>query len=563
MPHENIYQQLGVFMLYFRSSARKVLLFTSILAMPQVSYAETARGIVFDDRNANGARDTGEPGLTGVRVSNGRDIVATDASGRYALEIDQDDIVFVIKPRDWSTRFNNYHMPQFYYIHKPAGSPDDDFVHAGVEPTGPLPESIEFPLTHSPEPLKFTMIVMGDPQPTTQREVRFYANDVIAELVDTTAQLGISLGDIVGDDLALFDSVNAVQAVVGVPWYNVLGNHDMNLQSLSDEYADETFERVYGPPNYAFQYGQVHFLVLDNVEYQGMTVDEKGQPQKGSYRGHLTDCQLEFVANFVAGVPVDERIVVCTHIPLPEIPTGMGETHRISDLRRLLEILSNHPYTMSFSAHTHINEHSFLGPEQGYQHGAGDAEHHHHNVVTGSGSWYRGELDEAGFPVTTMADGAPNGYIRATFDGNQYRLRYKAARLPEHYQLVIRAPEVVDHNETSASEIVVNVFNGSSKSKVRMRVREQCDWVAMFHSPGQDPFYKKMHQRDAALAGDDRKPIPEPAQTSHLWRANLPAGLPPGVHVLDVESTDMFGQIDRGIRLIEVTFLQEEPHQLP
>ena len=37
-----------------------------------------------------------------------------------------------------------------------------------------------------------------------------------------------------------------------------------------------------------------------------------------------------------------------------------------------------------------------------------------------------------------------------------------------------------------------------------------------------------------------------------MWAANLPANLPAGVHVLEVESTDMFDQVDRGIHLIEV-----------
>ena len=36
-------------------------------------------------------------------------------------------------------------------------------------------------------------------------------------------------------------------ATVGIPWYNVHGNHDMNFLATDDRYADETFERVYGP----------------------------------------------------------------------------------------------------------------------------------------------------------------------------------------------------------------------------------------------------------------------------------------------------------------------------
>src|SRR5690554_2898977 len=62
----------------------------------------TARGVVYQDRNGNGVRDEGEPGLAGIRVSNGVDIVATDDQGRYEIEINADDaIIFVLKPRGY------------------------------------------------------------------------------------------------------------------------------------------------------------------------------------------------------------------------------------------------------------------------------------------------------------------------------------------------------------------------------------------------------------------------------------------------------------------------------
>lgn len=514
--------------------------------------AETARGVVFDDRNANSVRDAGEPGLPGVRVSNGVEIVATDDAGRYAIEIDDDAIVFVLKPRDWRTRFDAQHMPRFYYIHKPAGSPDEGYQYPGVEPTGPLPASIDFPLIASPEPDEFTVIVMGDPQPATRQEVRFYANDVIAELIDTDAALGLSMGDIVGDNLSLFESVNAVQALVGVPWYNVLGNHDINYDSPNDEYSNESFERVYGPPNYAFQYGHVHFVVLDNVQWDGRErKDERGRTI-GGYRGAFSDGQLEFVANYMRDVPKDERVIVCTHIPLPEIDVAWDrKKHSTPQFKRLLETLSGHPHTMSFSAHSHFNHHAFAGRSEGYTAEDG-AEHHHHNVATGSGSWYRGPLDEQGFPVTTMSDGAPNGYILATFRGNEYRLRYKAARLPAEYQMAIHTSEVVASECSEQSEVVANVFNGTERSQVRMRVRGHGDWIAMRNSPRRDPLFQAAHERDVAAAGETRKPLPEAATTWHIWAAPLPAGLPPGMYILEVEATDMFGQTDLGKRILDV-----------
>ena len=71
--------------------------------MTQRCLAEQATGYVFEDVNGNEQLDAGEPRLCGIRVSNGVDIVRTDQTGRYALEVDDDTILFVIKPRGYRT----------------------------------------------------------------------------------------------------------------------------------------------------------------------------------------------------------------------------------------------------------------------------------------------------------------------------------------------------------------------------------------------------------------------------------------------------------------------------
>src|SRR5690554_4169102 len=100
--------------------------FVLALYAPPEAAAQTllARGHVFDDQNRNGVRDANEPGIPRVAVSNGEAVVLTDADGYYELPISADSIVFVIKPRDWMTPVNAEQLPQFHYIHKPAGSPE-------------------------------------------------------------------------------------------------------------------------------------------------------------------------------------------------------------------------------------------------------------------------------------------------------------------------------------------------------------------------------------------------------------------------------------------------------
>lgn len=152
----------------------------------------TAAGVVFHDANGNRKRDPGEELLRDVRVSNGREIVTTDEHGRYSLPVDDDTILFVIKPRGWRTPLNENHLPRFYYIHKPNGSPD--LKYAGVEPTGPLADSIDFPLYPQDEPDTFRAILFGDPQPRDRKEIEDIAHDVVEELIGTDASFGVTLG---------------------------------------------------------------------------------------------------------------------------------------------------------------------------------------------------------------------------------------------------------------------------------------------------------------------------------------------------------------------------------
>ncbi|MCX6944093.1 MAG: hypothetical protein NT173_04930, partial [Opitutales bacterium] len=58
---------------------------TLVLAVRSAAVAAPVHGVVFDDRNGNGGRDAGEPGLAGVGVSDGRTVVPTDAAGGYAF----------------------------------------------------------------------------------------------------------------------------------------------------------------------------------------------------------------------------------------------------------------------------------------------------------------------------------------------------------------------------------------------------------------------------------------------------------------------------------------------
>ena len=310
-------------------------------------------GAVYHDRNGNGVRDRFDFGISGVAVSNGRDVVRTNRSGRYRLPLSGDAIVFVVKPRGFTTKVDAFGLPKNHYVHRPDGSPSDP-KYPGVAATGPLPSSVDFPLTRQSESDRFEVLLFGDPQPYTAEQIDHLARDVVAELIGSNAAFGITLGDIVGDDLTLFEPLNAVIGRIGIPWYNVPGNHDMNLGAPSDTDSLETFTRVYGPGTYAFQYASTHFVVFDDVVYGGALSD--GQSAQ-NYVGGLDGDQLAFLRGYLFGVPRDELVVLAMHIPL----AGPSPTLEVPERRELFAILAGHPHNLSIASHTHTQEHHFLG----------------------------------------------------------------------------------------------------------------------------------------------------------------------------------------------------------
>ncbi|MCC5807278.1 MAG: calcineurin-like phosphoesterase family protein [Opitutales bacterium] len=499
-----------------------------------------ARGTVFLDANGTGLAE-GQRGLAGVLVSNGVDIVETDRDGRYELPVTDDTILHVIKPRGYRTTIDALNLPRFYYIHKPDGSPDSDFLYKGVEPTGPLPERVDFPLYARHESDTFEVLVTADPQPYNLQHLQWYAEETTREFRSRAPAFGIALGDIVGDHLDLFGPYNEINAKCGFPWHNVFGNHDLNFMAREDRYADETFKRVFGPSTYAFQYARVHFIILNNVFWEGFTrMRADGWPRRGQYKGHIRPEQFTYIRNYLRHVPADERIVVCSHIPMVNQADADGK-HGTPEFGELLRLLSGHRYTMSLSGHTHINMNYFLGGESGYRPPGGHL-HHHCNLTATCGSWYRGPLDDAGVPFAPGRDGSPKGYAVVRFEGGErYNVHVKGLRRPDGEQMAVHVPSLVERAKLGETEVQVNVFAGSVRTRVRMRI-DDGQWVRLAQTEGVDRRYLALRERAAAHPDAGEGQMPEPLVTDHKWTAALPADLGTGWHTLTVEVRGTFGE---------------------
>ena len=535
-----------------------------LLAAPAVGLAETARGTVFEDLDADGVRDRGEPGIARVRVSDGRQVVLTDGNGSYTLEIGDEAVLFITKPSGYATPVNGHMLPQFYYIHQPAGSPEG-LRYPGIAPTGPLLSTVDFALRRREEPSSFEAILISDPQPQSQAEIDFIGDDVVSELIGTEARFGMTLGDILFDDLSLFPRYNSVVAQIGIPWYNVPGNHEMNLLATDDRYALETFKSHYGPPYYAFEYADAVFFVLDNIDYQGNgEVDPADLRGTGGYVARVTEDQLAWFEAELAHVPQEALVFLAMHSPLETyVSDAPGVTTQ--NRRALFRLLSGRRHLYAVAGHTHTTEHRYFDEDDGF---SGPEPFHHHVLTTVSGSWWSGPLDERGIPVAEQRDGTPNGYHVLEIDGVDLKVRYKAASRPADYQMRIlfdvahhapggdilrdyRAGELLDGrltvDEVSAADVYVNLFDGGPRSTVELTVdgRAPLPMERVFRV---DPSTDEQFRRNAATI----KPWVEAQPSSHLFVADLPDDLGPGTYTVTVRAVDEFGQVHHAHRVLEI-----------
>ena len=489
-------------------------------------------GFVFEDLNQNGKKERNEKGIQNVAVSNGVQVVLTDEKGRYELPLSGDDVIFVIKPEDYAFPNNEFNLPKFYHFHKPKGSPDQDFQYKAFSPTGKLPRSLDFALISQKEDKDFSLFVFGDPQVYNHQQVEYFEKAIIADANQNKEGIafGISLGDLVGDDLDLHLPYKKAIQKLGLTWHNVMGNHDMNYEAREDKYSDETYELNMGPANYAFNYGNTHFIILDNILYP--------HPQTGKgYWGGFRKDQLEFLKNNLRFVDKDKLLVISFHIPL-FIP-GLEDHYDPVSRQEFLDLLQDFPHILLMTAHTHRQEIKLYTEKEGWK---GKGELYEYNLGTTSGDWYSGELDPRGNPYSTMRDGTPQGYAFLNVKNNQYTLDYKSVRHSKDYQMEIYLPKVIADKGWNTARVWVNVFMGKSGDEVEFRVN-QGEWKPMRYTEEKDPSYYHSVQKwdfsESLLKG--RRPS-NPVRSTHLWSAPMPNTAGVGTHTLEVRWTDRFGR---------------------
>ena len=438
--------------------------------------------------------------LAGVAITDGFSVVPTDEQGRYDFRAHSE------------ARFVSCSLPAGHRI--PHRNGLARFFE--VIPVGASALTADFELQPTTESdAKHGFIVWADPQIKTKPHAALLLGTTTPDLQAFVREFprdylhGLGCGDLVWDDLSLFPDYEEAVARTGLPFFSVIGNHDLDLSARSDEGSAQTFLRRFGPTYFSFNRGRIHYVVMDDVFYLG--------GHKDNYVGYVTEQQLAWLERDLALVPRGSTVILNLHIPTytnQHVREDQPESrfHNVANRKRLYEILQ--PYRLHIiSGHTHCNE---------VLQGDGFTEHIHGAVC---GAWWTGDI---------CVDGTPNGYGVYEADGDRIRRRYKATGQPVEHQMRIYPP---GRHPDFPGEACVNVWDHDSTWKLRC-LADGVDLGRPEQRVAFDPLAIETLRGNKLPAA---YPLAEPILTDHLFFIKVPAG----TRRLEVEAIDGFGAVYR------------------
>lgn len=436
-------------------------------------------GLVFEDVNDNGRMDGRERGLKGIGVSNGDTIVLSDRNGRFKLPVAPGVSVFPILPADYGLSL---------------GIQNGDFVYL-PRPEEQNKELLYFPLIKRKALSQFRMSAVGDMQVDNLQELHYAHQTVLSELVQRQdLDFHLFLGDQVNSDSGLETKVKAVLNQLQAPVWTVYGNHDRSVQAVCQ---DSVYNSHFGASTYAFTYGKIHFIVLNNIWSDGSR----------SYHGRYSDSQLRFLANNLKLLPKDQTVVIAQHIP-------MVFTRNRDDL---LALLGEDRRVLVLSGHTHRVSRHFFGENVS-------------ELVVGasSGNWWTGERDFRGLPHASMQDGSPRNYFVLDFEGSDYKFQFKGVGMDAQQQMHIWLAGQDSIDKTWAVDLegtlVANIYAGSEKTEAYFQVNNG-EWIKMERTRMADPSVQRLvalNRADVYPSAYSQRSALRSSASSHIWTAKLP-----------------------------------------
>jgi hypothetical protein len=202
-------------------------------------------------------------GIPGVQVTDGINIVLTDKNGQYELQSNATaEFVYISVPAGYAFPEEKGIANFYRALTKDSNSYRNDF-------------SLE---KLTVDDRKHTFVVWADPQMKSKKDVELLLSQSVPDLQAMVKSYpkdalihGIGCGDLVWDEFELFADYKQAVALSGVPFFNVIGNHDLDIEARTDDGSANTFKKQFGPTYYSYNRGEIHYVVLDDVFFVGAT----------------------------------------------------------------------------------------------------------------------------------------------------------------------------------------------------------------------------------------------------------------------------------------------------
>lgn len=368
--------------------------------------------------------------IEGIVVSDGFTCTKTDSKGIYQMK------------KNTAAKFVFYSTPAEYAINTASDLSKMALFYAPIT-AGPR---YDFNLKKlAAIETKFTLLCIGDPQVSSSADVTRFKTETMADIKALLSSLstpcyGLTMGDMTGEKYTFNEQMGVVVGSSSMPVFATIGNHDKAATTVTSEpRTTDTYTKVFGPLNYSFNRGNVHFVCLDDIIFSNSS----------DYTGGFTASQLAWLKQDLSYVPKDKMIIVYYHIPL-------RNTSSISYRNEILSALQGFAEVHLMCGHTHYNENYIqTTPIAAYE----------HIHAAACGSWWKSTIN---------GDGTPNGYGVYEIDGakitNWY---YKAVNRPKDFQIRLHkgnasfggAYGYYSYNQSSDA-IVANIWNSDNNWKV-------------------------------------------------------------------------------------------------
>lgn len=451
----------------------------------------TVRGVIKDTE--------GKP-MEGVVVSDGFTCTKTNSNGLY---------IFM---RNKNARFVFYTVPADCEI--PVHS-DSDRTAMIYKPLSVKRNVYDFTLKRLPggKELNYRLIVFGDPQvtnafspyytgpndnPVKKSDVARFTDETMRDVKTTIASwpagthvYAISMGDDVqyygGYNPKLEGEIRKALGSSKARVFSVIGNHDQDGKEL----YERKWEASFGPTDYSFDRGNVHYVCFNNVHFANKSYWQPGE---------LTSSQMEWLKEDLQLADHMKKVILCYHIPFTFGNRPYKGAHSLnlesepnhfssSVLSRVLRMVETFKGGFElFCGHTHFA----INHEIEYE-GRHLLEHCH---AAACGNIWQSNINICG---------TPNGYyvyyINGTRISDSY---YKGTFWPRDKQMSLFRANTVFNGESYADDwklpendgvIVANVFNADSRWKV-VAIEDGVEHaMTRINHQGQDAFATGYHHR--------------------------------------------------------------------